>query len=51
MSPDWRGAAAFCRVNNFSSEQLGIWWIGGGNTNTADKSWMKTIDCIADELP
>jgi hypothetical protein len=35
--PDWPGVAASCRVNNFSSEQLGLWWIDGGNTNIADR--------------
>jgi hypothetical protein len=44
MSPDWAGALVFSRVNNFSSEELSIWWIGGGNTNTADRSWMKIMD-------
>jgi hypothetical protein len=32
---DGPGGVASYRVNNFSSEQLGIWWIGGGNTNIA----------------
>jgi hypothetical protein len=31
-------------MNNFSSEQLGIWWIGGGNGNIADRSWMKIMN-------
>jgi hypothetical protein len=42
--PNWPGALAFYRVNNFSLEQFRIWVFGGGNTNIEDGSWMRIID-------